>query len=340
MNHGLWIIALAYLVLLTLAEIITTFLEPWAGLALHGLVFMALLLHSSLWARKSLRRFLLALSLVPLIRLLSLSLPLSSFAFVYWYIVLGVPLFLAAFIAAQLGQVNWKMLGFTGRNLPLQFFVALTGFGLGYIEYLILRPDPLVSEPRLSQILAPALILMIFTGVLEEIIFRGLMQYSTIRVYGRSGIFYVAILFSTMHIGYRSLIDLMFVFLVALYFAWITHRSGSILGVILAHGVTNIALYLIFPFILVAPVNGPVQKLPQHAGLLAPDVAPKGTHQCLSPTQTHHFSVSPTFVRTATPETTATLPMTVMPTPTYCAAPAIRVPNDFRHPQHLPLLLE
>ena len=340
MKYGLWIIALAYLVLLTLGEIITIFSVLWVGLALQGLVFLALLLHSSLWARKSLRRFLLALSLAPLIRLLSISLPLSSFPFIYWYTVMGVPLFLAAFIAAQLGQVNGKMLGFTGRSLPLQFLVALTGFGLGYIEYLILQPEPLVSEPRLNQVLAPALILLIFTGLLEEIIFRGLMQYASIRVYGHSGIFYVAVLFSVLHIGYRSIIDLMFVFIVALYFAWIRYRSGSILGVILAHGITNIALYLIFPFILAASVKGPVQKLPPQAGLLAPIVTQKGTHQWLSPSHTPYSSVSPTFVGTATPEFTATLPRMVMPIPTPCAVPSVPVPYDFRLLPHLPLLPE
>lgn len=335
-----WIIAIAYLFLITLAEIVTNFSEPWAGLVIHGLVLMALLLHSSLWARNPLQRFLLALALAPLIRLLGLTLPLSSFPFVYWYMVVGVPLFLAAFAAARVGQVNGKMIGITGRGLPLQFLVAFTGFGLGYIEYLILRPESLISEPRLNQILAPALILLIFTGLLEEIIFRGLMQYASIRVYGRLGMFYVAFIFTVLHIGYRSMLDLMFVFIVALYFAWITHRSGSILGVTLAHGITNIVLYLILPFIFVAPVKIPVQKLPRQAGLLTPVAPQQCIRQWLSPTRTPHPSVSPIFVGIATPETTAILPMEVMPTPTPCVFPAIRVPYDVCLPQHLLLLLE
>jgi membrane protease YdiL (CAAX protease family) len=338
--YGLWIIALAYLVLLTLAEIITTYSESWVGLAFHGLVFMALLLHSSLWAQNSLQRFLLALSLAPLIRVLSLTLPLPSIPIVYWYVVVGVPLFLAAFVTARLVQVNGSMLGITGRNLPLQFLVALSGFGLGYIEYLILRPVPLVSEPRLNQILVPSLILLIFTGLLEEIIFRGLMQYTSICVYGRSSIFYVAGLVSVLHIGYRSMIDLVFVFLVAIYFAWIRYRSGSIFGVILAHGITNIALYLIFPFILTAPVKVPDQKLPQQAVLLAPVAAQQITRQLLPPILTPYPPVSPSLVGTAAPEITAINPMTFMLTPTPCAVPVVKMPSEVRLPQHLQALLE
>lgn len=320
--YGLWLIALAYLIPLTLAEITTTFSEPWVGLALHGLILLVLLLHSSLWARNPLRRFLLALALAPLIRLLSLSLPLPSFPFIYWYMVVGVPLFLAAFAAARVGRVNGKMMGITGRGLLLQFLVAFTGVGLGYIEYLILRPDPLIPELRLYQIFMPALILLIFTGLLEEIIFRGLMQYAAIRVYGRSGLFYVAGIFAVLHIGYRSILDLIFVFIVALYFAWITHRSGSIFGVTLAHGVTNIALYLILPFILEVQVKVPVQKPPQQPGLLAPIATQQSTRQWLPLTRTLHPPDSPTLEWAITLEITATPAITVFPTQIPCPIPS------------------
>ncbi len=243
-------IAILYLVALTLAEALTNLIEPRMGLVTHGLVLVALLLHASFGAQGVQRRFLLALALAPLIRLLSLSLPLPSFPFVYWYLVVGTPLFIAAYVAARAGKMTKGMVGLNTRSWPVQLLVGVTGIALGLLEYLILRPNPLVAELRWEEIFVPAMILLIFTGVLEEVIFRGVMQYSALRNFGRLGLIYVAIVFAVLHMGYHSALDIVFVFAVAVIFGWVTLRTGSILGVSLAHGLTNITLYLVFPFLI------------------------------------------------------------------------------------------
>jgi hypothetical protein len=53
-----------------------------------------------------------------------------------------------------------------------------------------------------------------------------------------------------LHLGYQSLLDVMFVFLVALLFALVTEWTRSIWGASLAHDLTNVALFLVFPFII------------------------------------------------------------------------------------------
>ncbi|MBU4361488.1 CPBP family intramembrane metalloprotease, partial [bacterium] len=64
------------------------------------------------------------------------------------------------------------------------------------------------------------------------------------------GILAVSIVFASLHIGHLSLIDVIFVFGVAIFFSIIVLKTNSIIGVALAHGITNVALYLIWPFIL------------------------------------------------------------------------------------------
>jgi membrane protease YdiL (CAAX protease family) len=124
------------------------------------------------------------------------------------------------------------------------------GIALGYIEYLILRPEPLISDLTPAQFWGPALILMISTGFLEELIFRGVFQSQAIALLGRlRGIVYVAVYFGVLHVGYHSLIDVIFVTAVGLIFGWITYKTRSIIGVTLAHGLTNIMLFLIMPFV-------------------------------------------------------------------------------------------
>jgi membrane protease YdiL (CAAX protease family) len=69
---------------------------------------------------------------------------------------------------------------------------------------------------------------------------------------GRGGLVYTAVIFAVLHMGYQSWLDLIFVITVALFFGWVVQRSGSILGVTLAHGLINISLFLVFPFLLPA----------------------------------------------------------------------------------------
>ena len=45
-----------------------------------------------------------------------------------------------------------------------------------------------------------------------------------------------------------AILDIVFVFVVALFFGWIVKKTGSLFGVILSHGITNIVLFVIAPF--------------------------------------------------------------------------------------------
>ncbi|MGE5221476.1 MAG: type II CAAX prenyl endopeptidase Rce1 family protein [Omnitrophica WOR_2 bacterium] len=304
--------AWGYLLAIAFCEVLTILVEPRLGMAMHGLVLLVLFLHASLWAPDPFRRFLVCLSLVPLLRLVSLALPLPEIPLVYWYLAAGIPLFLASFAAARIGKVNRGMLGLNGRSLPIQLLVGATGIILGYAEFIILQPSGLVSSLAIDQILVPALILLVFTGLLEELIFRGLLQYSALRSFGRPGFWYVALVFTLLHLGYRSLLNLVFVLVVALYFSWITWRTGSVLGVGLAHGILNISMFLIFPLLLASPAQAPepdmnLKAQPPAPGLLAP-AAPLSTPRSWFPATPTPFlplfptgTITPENTRTATP---------------------------------------
>ena len=64
------------------------------------------------------------------------------------------------------------------------------------------------------------------------------------------GIIYVSLLFAVLHMAFISLIDIVFVFTVALFFGWVVKKTGSLFGVTLAHGTINALLYLVIPFFL------------------------------------------------------------------------------------------
>jgi LysM repeat protein len=166
------------------------------------------------------------------------------------------------------------------RIIPIELLIGVLGLGFGFIEYLILRPEPLVAELRWDLIWLPILILLVFTGLLEEVIFRGMLQSTATQHLGRLGVLYVAVLFAVLHLGYRSLLNLLFVFGVALLFGLIAQRRGTLLGVSISHGLTNISLYLVFPFLFASSASA----ISPPVDLLIPVAATPTPFRKISPT--------------------------------------------------------
>ena len=242
-------VAMAYLGWVTANEVLTTYVEPRWGLVLHGALLLVMLVHTAFVWEQPLRDLLLTLSFAPLIRMVSLSLPLINFPLVYWYFLTSVPLFASVVIAMRTLRYDWRDVGITARGWGWQLPMGLLGLAFGVMEYNILAPKPLAAAFTLQDIWLPALILMVSTGFAEEIIFRGLMQRAARDALGEFSVAYVSLLFAVLHVGYKSLLDVVFVFAVAIVFGYITNKTRSIVGVSLAHGVTNIVLFLVAPFL-------------------------------------------------------------------------------------------
>ncbi|MFQ5920360.1 MAG: lysostaphin resistance A-like protein, partial [Thermoplasmata archaeon] len=147
------------------------------------------------------------------------------------------------------GDVYLRPLGL--RQLSVQAAIALSGLGLGVVEFFILRPAdaPWIPELTFGLFLPAAIAIGLGAGLTEELIFRGLLQPRTEEIVGKAaGLLFVALVFAAMHIGFRSGLDLAFVFAVGLYFGFVVQRTKHLVGVILAHGLANVALYLLMPF--------------------------------------------------------------------------------------------
>lgn len=334
------LILLAILVYISLSEYLSTTMNTvQIGLVMHGIALVALLLLAALVEDPAEQRVYLTLGFAPLIRLVSLSLPLQNLPMMYWYLLVGAPITLSIFMVIRYGRFSTQEVGLTARYWFLQLLFGLVGIGLGYVEYLILRPEPLASEFTLRSIWFPAFILVVFTGFLEEIIFRGLMQTAFAPKLGRwVGIVLISTLFAVLHLGYHSLLDVVFVFAVAMLFAAVTEWTGSIWGVSIAHGLTNVTLFLVFPFIIgqgLQPFSQwqlsnlftreptPSVQTIEAAPSLSPfdaTLSPFGatlTMAALSPTDT----LTPTATETFLPSETPSITPTVMPILVDCNDP-------------------
>jgi membrane protease YdiL (CAAX protease family) len=237
----------ATLLLISVAEFMTAVVQSQVGVTLHALLLLGLMLCAAVAPREEDRRLALALVLMPMIRLLSLALPLPRLPQMVWYPVIAIPLLIATYIIVRQLGVSRRDLGLRLGVVPLQLALALGGIGIGALEYLILWPQPQSAEFSWNVFLLSSLSLVLFTGFSEELMFRALLQRLAQPVLGRWGLAYVSLLFGVMHIGYLSVADVLFVSAVGLLFAQLGRWSGSILGITLTHGMSNIMLFLVLP---------------------------------------------------------------------------------------------
>jgi len=241
--------AIIYLLAITAAEAVTVFVQPVWGIACHAIVLVAVVMHSALASDSRYRHLVLSLALVPLVRIISLGMPLVNIPQIWRYPIIYAPLLAAAIVVVRTLGLRAREVGISFSLLPVQLAVGLSGLLFGVVEYFILAPQPLIAELTWQGVWLPALILLVSTGFVEEFIFRGVLQRTAVEVFGGWwGIIYVSLLFAVLHVGFLSWIDVVFVFAVALFFGWVVKKTGSLFGVTLAHGITNILLYLVVPF--------------------------------------------------------------------------------------------
>jgi len=243
---------ITYLTFIILAEVITSFVDPIFGLVLHSIIMISLLILSSLkFGENPSSKFFLILSLAPLIRIISLSVPLTHFPRYTWYIVVNIPVLVAVLAMMRVQGIGFKDAGIKFSKPLVQTVIALTGIPLGFIDYLILKPESIAQGLPFWNLTLLAIGLGLTTGFVEELVFRGLMQPSAVEVFGeRLGLIGVAAVFAALHIGWLSMIDLAFVFSIGLFYGFATLKTGNIVGVSLSHGITNIVLFLVAPSIM------------------------------------------------------------------------------------------
>ena len=177
--------------------------------------------------------------------------PLANIPQLWWYPIIYGPLAAATLMVVRTLGYKREHIGLNVKWSPVQLAVALTGLGFGVAEYIILKPEAMVAGLSLQAVWLPALMFLACTGFVEELMFRGVLQRTAVEAFvGKWGIVYVSLLFAVLHMGFLSWVDVVFVFVIALFFGWIVKETGTLFGVTLSHGITNALLYLILPFLV------------------------------------------------------------------------------------------
>jgi membrane protease YdiL (CAAX protease family) len=238
-----------YIAAIAGAEAIGVFIGVVPGALCQAILTLTLLSHYVLMDRAPYRRILPVLALAPLLRLLSLTMPIRHLSQIYWYALVGTPLLIAAALTARLLDLSKTCLGLRTWSWRPQILIASSGLPLSMAAFLLLRPEAPIARLDWREMAIGSLILIVFTGFTEEILFRGMLQQVANEALGQAGILCSSILFAVMYIGSLSLSYVLFIGLVGLFFGWCVNQTGSIWGVVLAHSMLSIGMMLVWPFL-------------------------------------------------------------------------------------------
>lgn len=193
---------------------------------------------------------LLVLPLVPILRICSLTMVVPSVPELERYVVVGIPVMAAALWTAALVDRHHLIALLRVHSLRRQAAIALTGLPLGLLAYLALRPEPLAEPTSPARIAAGCAILVIFSGLLEEFVFRGLLQNAFCARFGPAGQLVSGALFAASYLGSGSVAAVAVFASVGVGFGLAVGGTHSIVGVVAAHGLLSIGLVLVWPHIL------------------------------------------------------------------------------------------
>jgi uncharacterized protein len=231
--------------LIILAELLIFLGNPSAAMTIHALnlVFLSL---SSIYINN---RIYPALLLLPLFRLLNVAMPVFFNLTLYSYSLVYAPMFIPIYFILKENIVSRFEAGLTLKGFWFYLPLALSlGFALGWGEYIILNPQMLTLGLDIKSVLILIVTMIFFVGIVEEFVFRSSLQ--TVlqeRLGSMAGLMLTSMIFGFMHSGYHLPLELLYVTFAGMAFGLLFMLSKSLPIIALAHGATNISLFLLAP---------------------------------------------------------------------------------------------
>jgi CAAX protease family protein len=220
---------------LLLAQAVVVWGDTWLAEVAQIGAFVFLAIAYLAWPREPHRQLLLAFALLPLVQLLSLSLPTRLVPTLEWFVLIGVPVYAMLVLAGFRLGLRPAELGLRRTRWQPQARIVLIGAALAVPGYLILRPTPLVADPTPLNVVTAMVIVAIFGGLLEEGLFRGVIQAVGERSVARRSIVVSAFATGLLYSATLDVRYIAFAVLVGILFSTVVRRTGSLVGVGIGH---------------------------------------------------------------------------------------------------------
>jgi membrane protease YdiL (CAAX protease family) len=232
------------------SEVVLVFGHLVVGVLLEALILGLILTLQASRPRRADRRAMAPLALVPMLRLLSLTTPLPGLPSEYWLALAGAPLLAGGILAARGAGLNRSALGLQRTRWEPQVAIAVLGIPAGYVLWSFAQPAPMMGpDAQAGELFVAALFLVLFVGVAEEFIFRGVIQAGLSVTYARGAVLLGAIVYGATYLASLSFEYTLFMTLAGLAYGLLVQRTGSIIGVSVSHALLVLGALLVWPAI-------------------------------------------------------------------------------------------
>jgi membrane protease YdiL (CAAX protease family) len=193
-----------------------------------------------------------ALMLLPILRLISLAMPKFSMITLYSFIFVYGPLAIPVAILIIHQRNSLEQIGISIKNLGTYLILSVPlSFLLGLGEYLIIRTGYLIPDLTFVNLLKLTLIMVLFVGLVEEIIFRSIIQTRIEQALSMpEALLITSFLFGLMHSGYGTFNEILYTSFVGLVLGFAFYKTKSLPFIAILHGFVNVFLFGILPHCL------------------------------------------------------------------------------------------
>jgi len=252
--RGSLVVSLLYVaaVLALIEEVLLNSALAWYGLALAFLGFALFPILGVLFASRgeSVRVVFEVCGLLFATRIVFSPFPISllesaAFLPVVYTLIMG-----AVVLYLWFRRIPLEKIGFNKGSIRLPFQIlggVLVGTALGLVENFVLNPQPVnVGHSVISNIVYLVVTMMVFVGLTEELLFRGLLQSYTAELMPKwQAVHLTSLVFALFHIGWLNPLEVVFAYGAGVVFGYLLIKTGGLTAPVVAHGFGNIVLYVL-----------------------------------------------------------------------------------------------
>lgn len=215
----------------------------------YTLLLLALSFLIAVTENHHIRKIYQALLLLTILRLINFSMPIflerNLYSFVFIYAPMAIPITIAITHQKVVYERKRDTLKKIWIYLPLSI---LTGLAFAEAEYTLIGTRELIPDLSSTNLLALIIIMVFIVALVEELIFRVILQTSLEEFLGPAGgIILASLLFGIMHSTYGTHYEMIYTFFVGGFLGHLFYKTRSLPLVVMIHGSINVFLFGIIP---------------------------------------------------------------------------------------------
>lgn len=239
-----------YLLVFSMVECMVGLGYKEAGVLMHMAILFGLYCSASYYWRDDIRKLYLALTLAPLTRIVNLAIPPFLLHPIFYYLLSGAPMLVAAYLVAQENGFS-SCKAFWGSGSIIQVIGGYClGVVIGLMNYIFLRPQFIAQGYGKWPFLIASFTVLISSGFLEELLFRGILYRTAVETLGQQvGWLYSSLIYASLQLCHFSAGAVLVALVSALVLANFVRQQDSLIGTGIAHAIANVCLFFVGPLL-------------------------------------------------------------------------------------------